>query len=76
MELPLVYLISALAVGLIGPGTCALDSILRIRFPEPISLFIGITLVVIGAALALATRAPHSHATTTIRPEGSSLSRP
>jgi putative oxidoreductase len=75
MELPLVYLIAAVAVGLTGPGAYSLDSILGTKLPEPLSLVIGIIVVVIGVALALATRAPNTLPTTTARPEGPSLSR-
>jgi putative oxidoreductase len=75
MELPLIYLISALAVGLIGPGAYSLDALLGTGLPEPVSLVIGIILVMTGVAFALASRAPASRATRTIQPEGSSPSR-
>jgi putative oxidoreductase len=69
MELPLVYAITALGVGLTGPGSYSLDALLGVSLPEPLTLVVGLVLVVLGVGLALATRAPASRAATPGRSE-------
>ena len=56
-EYPLVLLTAALAVGLAGPGAYSLDAALGIHLPAP-TLAIGLALVLVGAVVALTTRAP------------------
>lgn len=60
MEYPLVLLTAAGALGLTGPGRLSLDAALGTALPEPGAFSIGLVLVLIGAALALATRAPRA----------------
>jgi putative oxidoreductase len=71
MELPLVYLVVAVAVGLTGPGAYSLDAVLGISLPEPIAGAAGLLLVLLGVAVLLATRAP-APAQTPARPRGQS----
>ncbi len=56
IEFPLVMLASMLAMGIAGPGRWALDTLVGFRMPEPQVLVVGLVLVVLGAAGALATR--------------------
>ena len=58
IEYPLVLLIAGLAVGLTGPGAYALDSVVNVQLPEPLSLVVGVIAAVLGVGVALATRAP------------------
>jgi putative oxidoreductase len=48
----------ALAVAIAGPGAYSLDAALGLTLPAPASLLIGLVLVALGIATALATRAP------------------
>jgi len=58
MEFPLLILTSALTVGISGPGAYSLDALIGLALPEPVSLLVGIGLVIVGIVLALATRQP------------------
>lgn len=58
IEYPLVLLFAALAVGLTGPGSYALDSALSIQLPEPVSSIVGLVAAVLGVGVALVTRTP------------------
>jgi putative oxidoreductase len=58
VEYPLVLLTVSLALGLIGPGAAALDPILGVQLPTPLTLVVGLVGAVLGVGLALATRAP------------------
>jgi putative oxidoreductase len=58
IEYPLMLLLSALGLGLIGPGAYALDATLALQLPAPSSLIVGLIAAVLGVGLALATRAP------------------
>src|SRR4051794_37279874 len=58
LEYPLVLLLGALAVGIGGPGAYALDALLGLALPEPLTLGGGLALVALGVGTALATRAP------------------
>jgi putative oxidoreductase len=57
-ELPLTNLAAVLALGLAGPGRFSLDSWLGFVLPEPLAGVVVGVLVLLGAALALATRRP------------------
>jgi putative oxidoreductase len=48
IEFPLINLVSALTLGLTGPGIFALDSALGIVLPEPLTLIAGLVVVVLG----------------------------
>jgi len=52
-ELPLTYLIVALIIAFTGPGAYALDTVLNITLPQPIALWGGLAVVVVGVAVAL-----------------------
>ncbi len=58
IEYPLVLLVAAIALGLTGPGSLALDSALGVQLPEPLTLIVGLILGALGVGLALVTRAP------------------
>jgi putative oxidoreductase len=60
IEYPLVLLFAALALGLTGAGTYALDTALGVQLPEPISLIVGLAAAVVGVGVALVTRTPHA----------------
>ncbi len=47
-EFPLLNLLTALALALIGPGAYALDPELGISLPEPLTLLAGLVLVILG----------------------------
>ena len=56
-EFNLSLLGAVAALALIGPGTISLDNLLRIHFPEPITVIIVGILTLLGTAAALVTRA-------------------
>jgi putative oxidoreductase len=55
-NLSLIGAVAALA--LTGPGSISLDSVLGIRFPEPVTLIVMTVLLILGVGTALVTRAP------------------
>ena len=57
-EYALLILAGGLAVALSGPGAYSLDALLGITLPEPTTVAVTLGLAVIGAAVALGTRAP------------------
>jgi putative oxidoreductase len=57
-EFPLINLVAALALGLTGPGTFALDSALDIVLPEPLMLIAGLVVVILGVLGQDLTRKP------------------
>lgn len=56
IELPFVYLLVVVAVGIAGPGKVSLDSALGTALPSPLAV-IGAVLVVVGWIIALVTSA-------------------
>lgn len=58
LEFALVILGGALALGITGPGQYSLDNLFGIQLPEPVSLIVGLVLVVLGVVTALVSRRP------------------
>lgn len=58
IEYPLVLAAVAVGLGLTGPGAYALDPLLGISLPAPTTFIVGLIIAVVGAVIALATRAP------------------
>ena len=52
-ELPLTYLVVALALAFSGPGAYSLDNLLGVTLPQPITLLGGLAAVAVGVAVAL-----------------------
>lgn len=52
-ELALTDLVIALALAFVGPGAYSLDNALGIVLPEPITLWVGLVLVILGVVAAL-----------------------
>jgi putative oxidoreductase len=63
VEVPFLYLASAVAVAITGPGRYSLDSLLGIALPEPVTGIAVAALVVLGVVTAFASRprTPASH---------------
>jgi len=57
-EFPLINLVSALALGLTGPGAFSLDSAFGIVLPEPLVLIVGLVIVVLGVVGQDLTKRP------------------
>ena len=57
IEFPLMNLTAALALGLTGPGSYSLDALLGLKLPEPLALFGGLILVIVGAGVAVLSEA-------------------
>jgi putative oxidoreductase len=57
-EFNLALIGAAAALALTGPGAISLDSVLGIRFPEPVTLIVLTILLILGVGTALATRTP------------------
>jgi putative oxidoreductase len=49
---------AAAGLAITGPGAYSLDSLLRVRIPEPVTLIVGTVLMLIGVGVALGTRGP------------------
>jgi putative oxidoreductase len=49
---------AAAGLAITGPGAYSLDSLFRLRIPEPITLIVGTVLMLAGVAVALGTRGP------------------
>jgi putative oxidoreductase len=60
IEYSLVLITAAFVAAIGGPGSYSLDAALRISLPAPATLLVGLALVLVGAAIALATRAPET----------------
>ncbi len=58
VEVPLLYLIPAAALGIIGPGSYSLNSLFGITLPEPTTGIVAAALAVGGVAVAMAGRSP------------------
>ena len=58
VEYHLVLIGAALAVAIGGPGAYSLGAALGVALPAPATFLVGLVLVLVGAAVAQATRAP------------------
>jgi putative oxidoreductase len=56
IEFPLLIWVGALALSVTGPGEISLDSLLRLRLPEPAAWIAGAIGLVLGVGAALASR--------------------
>ena len=56
VEVPFLYLVSAVAVAISGPGRYSLDSLLGIALPEPVTGIVVAALVVLGVVAAFVSR--------------------
>lgn len=56
IEFPLTNIAGALTLALTGPGRYSLDSVFHISLPEPITLIVGLILVVLGVIVSQLTR--------------------
>jgi hypothetical protein len=55
-ELPLAYIGAAVAVLIAGSGRYALDAVLGISLPQPVTSIVLLVLTLIGVAVSLLTR--------------------
>lgn len=55
LEYPLVNALVAAFIGLTGPGRYALDTLLSIYYPMPLTFWVALAVAVVGALLALVT---------------------
>ncbi|MCC7371339.1 MAG: DoxX family protein [Chloroflexi bacterium] len=58
IEYPLVLLVVALTLAIVGPGAYSLDSVLGLQLQTPLIVLGGLAVAVVGVGLALGTRAP------------------
>jgi len=57
-EYNLVVLASMAALALTGPGTYSLDQLLRIHFPQPLTVIVAAIALLAGVTITLVTRSP------------------
>lgn len=58
LEFPLMNLTAALALGLTGPGMYSLDTAFGFGLPEPITLIVGLVVVLVGVLSQDLTKKP------------------
>jgi putative oxidoreductase len=63
VEMPLIYLVVALALALTGPGAYSVDALAGIALPEPATLYAAAALAALGTVAPFATRGPVAQAT-------------
>jgi putative oxidoreductase len=68
-ETPLLYLVAGATLGITGPGSYSLDSLLGITLPEPVVGIVAAVLAVGGVAVAMAGRRPATPAVETAHAE-------
>lgn len=56
IEFPLTNIAGALTLALTGPGKYSLDSVFHVLLPEPITLIVGLILIVLGVIVSQLTR--------------------
>lgn len=56
IEFPLTNIAGALTLAFTGPGKYSLDSVLHVSLPEPITIIVGLVLVVVGLIVSQLTR--------------------
>ena len=67
-ELPLSYLVVAVALALTGPGAYSIDALAGISLPEPATLYVAAALAALGTVAAFATRGPVAQAASVAQP--------
>jgi putative oxidoreductase len=72
LKMPLSYVATAIAVGLIGPGQYSLDVLLGVALPTPATFLYGLVAVLVGVVAMLVTRAPAPDAVVSTAPNSRS----
>jgi putative oxidoreductase len=75
LEMPLPYVVAAIAVGLIGPGQYSLDVLLGVALPTPATFLYGLVAVLVGVLAMLVTRAPAPDAVVNSTPNSESTAK-
>jgi putative oxidoreductase len=57
-EFNLSLIVAAAALAFTGPGGYSLDSALRLRLPEPLTLIVGAVALIVGVSATLLSRSP------------------
>ncbi len=60
-ELPIINIAAVLAIALLGSGAFSLDSILHIELPEPLTLIVGLVVVLVGLVAGFLTVESQTH---------------
>jgi hypothetical protein len=64
-EYNLAVLATMAALSLTGPGTYSLDQLLRINFPQPLTVIVATIALIAGVTATLVTRSPQQAQTET-----------